>query len=132
MLAANCRIYIDVLILSEYINRYARLRHSLLKATPGISSDFKQFRKSGEFAAIASDIAGDVRQILKHCDRLESNFATLDIASLVDEFEKGDSDFNDLVLAELCRNGNLTLVTHDGDFKDCGLTVLTANQSLLN
>jgi predicted nucleic acid-binding protein len=132
MLAANCQIYIDVLILSEYINRYVRLRHNLLKARPGINPNFKQFRRSVEFKAIASDVAGDVRQILKHCDRLESNFAALDITGLVKEFEKGDSDFNDQVLAELCKSRNLTLVTHDGDFKDLGLNLLTANQNLLS
>ena len=132
MLAASCRIYIDVLILSEYINRYARLRHNLVKTRSGISHDFKQFRKSADFNAIAFDIAGDVRQILKHCERVESEFAALDITALIDEFEKGDSDFNDLVLAELCKSRNLTLVTHDGDFKDRGLKVLTANKSLLS
>lgn len=41
-------------------------------------------------------------------------------------------DFNDQVLAELCKSRNLTLVTHDGDFKDLGLNLLTANQSLLS
>lgn len=132
MLTATSHIFIDVLILSEYVNRYARLRHNILKGAPGVSHDFKQFRKSADFKPVALDIAGDVRQILKHCDRIESGFAALDITRLVDEFEHGDSDVNDLVLAELCRNRNLKLVTHDGDFKDRGLTVLTANQSLLS
>lgn len=132
MLTTNCRICIEVLILSEYINRYIRLRHNLLKRRPGINSDFKQFRSSIEFKAIASDAAGDVRQILKHCNCIDSDFAALDIAGLIDEFEKGDSDFNDQVLAELCKSRNLILVTHDGDFKDLGLNLLTANQKLLN
>lgn len=116
------------------MNRYARLRHNLLKSRPGVSHDFKQFRKSPDFKPIAFDIAGDVRQILKlkHSERIESGFAALDITGLVDECENGDSDFNDLVLAELCRNRNLMLVTHDGDFKDHGLTVLSANPSLLS
>ena len=95
MLAVKCRIYIEVLILSEYVNRYARLRHNILKSGPGIDQDFKRFRKSPAFKLVASDIAGDVRQILKHCERIESDLPQVDIAALIDEFEKGDSDFND-------------------------------------
>ncbi len=132
MLASNCRIYIEVLILSEYVNRYARLKHNLLRTKPGISQDFKLFRKSSDFVAVASDIVGDVRQILKHCSRVDSEFAALDVGALVGEFEKGGSDLNDLVLTELCKSRNLTLVTDDADFKDRGLTVLTANKILLS
>ena len=128
MLAANCRICVDVLILSEYVNAYARFRYNLLKP----SVVFKNFRKSADFKPIAADIAGDVRQILKHCERIDSDFPAADIDALIDEFEKGDSDFNDQVLAELCRRRSLTLVTHDADFKDRGLTLLTANKNLLN
>lgn len=131
MLAVKCRIYIEVLILSEYVNRYARLKHNILKSTPGIEQDFKRFRKSPAFKPVASDIAGDVRQILKHCERIESDLPQVDIAALIAEFEKGDSDFNDQILAELCKRRNLKLVTHDSDFKDRGLNIVTANQALL-
>jgi len=43
----------------------------------------------------------------------------------------GNSDFNDLVLVELCRSKGFMLVTDDGDFKGKGITVLTANRRLL-
>lgn len=127
MLAANCRICVDVLILSEYVNAYARFRYNLLNT----SVVFKNFRKSADFKPIAADIAGDVRQILKHCERIESDLPVCDIDALIDEFEKADSDFNDQILAELCKRSNLKLVTHDADFKDRGLNILTANQRLL-
>jgi len=55
----------------------------------------------------------------------------LNIVALVDEYEKGNSDFNDQVLAELCKSKGLTLVTDDSDFADTGLTIVTANQRLL-
>jgi predicted nucleic acid-binding protein len=132
MLTASCDVYVDVLILSEYVNRYARLRHNILKSAIGIEPDFKKFRKSFHFKPIAADIAGDVRQIMKHCERIENDFATLDIDALMDEFEKGDSDLNDQILVELCKHRNLKLVTHDSDFKDRGLDVLTANKALLS
>ena len=131
ILAAESTIHIDVLVVSEFINRYARLRHSVLKETAGAPADFKQFRRSADFKPVAQDIADAVRRVLKDCARTESLFSTLDIDALVDEFEKGDSDFNDQILTELCRNKGWKLVTDDGDFKGCGVPLVTANKTLL-
>jgi len=132
MLAAGCRIYVEVLVLSEYVNRYARLQHNILTSNPGIDPDFKKFRRTSDFKSIAWDIAGDLRQILKLSERIENDLPQIDIDGLIEEFGKGDSDFNDQLLAELCKRRNLKLVTHDADFRDCGLNVLTANKNLLN
>ena len=131
MLAASCRIYMDVLVLSEYINAYARFKHNLLKGAAGVDPVFKNFRKSSGFKPIAVDIASDVRQIMKHCEQIEGDFPSTNINALITEFEAGNSDFNDQVLTNICKRRNLKLVTHDGDFKDRGLNILTSNQNLL-
>ena len=86
---------------------------------------------SAAFKPIAQDVAADVRRVLQHCERVESGFDTLDIVALVEEYEKGDSDFNDQVLAELCRRKELIIVTDDGDFADAGLMIVTVNRRLL-
>ncbi len=132
MLAARSQIYIDVLVLSEFINRYARLEHALLYPDPASRPEFKQFRQSADFKPVALAIAVAARHICQICARLESGFSSLDIAALVDEYAKGETDFNDQVLADLCRRSGLKLVTHDGDFKHCGLTLVTANRRLLD
>ncbi len=131
MLAASSQIYIDVLVLSEFINRWARLEHGLCYSDPASRPPFKQFRQSPGFRPVAQAIAVAARRILQVCTRLESGFSTLDISALINEYEEGESDFNDQVLAELCRRNGLKLVTHDGDFKDRGLTLVTANRYLL-
>lgn len=128
ILAANSRIYIDVLIISEFLNTYARLKWNVLGKPLG---DFKQFRKSANFKPIAREIAADLKRVLKHCSRIENDFAALDIEGLVDEYAAGDADFNDQVLADLCRKRGLTLVTDDGDFGGRGVTLVTANRRLL-
>lgn len=128
ILAAQSRIYIDVLIVSEFINTYARLKWKVVAPS---STDFKQFRKSGDFRPIAQDIAADARRVLKHCTRLESGFDSLAIDALLDDYAVGESDFNDQVLATLCKNKGLKLVTDDGDFKGYGVPVVTANRRLL-
>lgn len=125
---ACCCIYIDVLILSEFINGYARLEH---KQSPNNISDFKIFRKSQEFKYVARDIAQNAKRILKHCKRCDSFFATADVEALLSKFDAGESDFNDQMIAEICRRNRLKLLTDDPDFKESGIEILTANEKLL-
>jgi predicted nucleic acid-binding protein len=127
ILAAGCRIYIDALIVSEFINRYARVKYGLID--PGVP--FKVFRGGPMFKLIAQGIAVDAKKVMKHCTQLESDFETLDVEALLDEYADGDEDFNDLVLAELCKSRGLKLVTDDGDFRDKGLSIVTGNARLL-
>ena len=129
ILNAKSEIYIDVLVLSELINRYARLQWKFIARHV---HDFKKFRKSRHFKPIAQGIAADVKLILKHCLTIESGFPTLTIDDLLDEYADGKSDFNDQVITELCKTNGLTLITNDSDFKDAVIPVLTANKSLLS
>lgn len=128
ILNAQSRIYIDVLIISEFFNTYARLKWK--QVAPSVKN-FKKFRKSTSFKPIAHAIASDVKRILKHCTRIENGFESLDIDSLIAEFEDGDADFNDQVITSLCKNRGLKLVTDDGDFRIQGIPVVTANKKLL-
>lgn len=128
ILAAGSRVYIDVLIVSEFINVYARLKWKII--APDIK-DFKTFRRSQDFKPVAEDIAADVKQLLKHCARVENGFESLAIDALIDEYAAGDSDFNDQVLTALCKRKRLKLVTDDGDFRGQGIPVVTANRKLL-
>ena len=93
--------------------------------------NFKQFRKSQDFKPIAQDIAADIKQILKHCVRIENGFETLPIDELLNEYALGNADFNDQVIATLCRNKGLILITDDGDFRNNEIQVVTANKRLL-
>jgi len=127
ILAAQSRIYIDVLIASEFTNTYARLKWKLL--SPSIT--FKKFRKSSGFKPVARDIAADIKLVLQHCTRAESGFESLAISPLIDEYAAGDSDFNDQILTTLCKRKGLKLVTDDGDFKGQEIPVVTANKQLL-
>lgn len=131
ILTAQSRVYIDVLIVSEFINAYARLKWNLWKNQSTCSDDFKKFRESQDFKPIAQDIASDVKRVLQSCTRVEDGFESLAIESLVDEYALGDSDFNDQILTELCNRKGLKLVTDDGDFKGQGIPVITANKRLL-
>ncbi len=128
ILNANSQIYIDVLVVSEYINTYARRK---MKFVAPRFKNFKNFRNSKHFKPVAKDITADTNKILQHCSRIESDFEMIKISDLLNDYAKGNTDFNDQVITELCKNNKLTLVTHDGDFKTQEIPILTANKSLL-
>ena len=130
ILAAKSRIYLDILVMSEFVNACARFEYDRQPVASKPAS-FKAFRDSAAFQPIAKGIAAACRKLEKHCERLESQFSTVDISAILAEYENCKADFNDLVLAELCKSKGLSLVTHDGDFKDRGLTLISANPKLL-
>ena len=125
---ARCQIYIDVVVVSEFINAYARMRWQFI--APHTRS-FKTFRNSLNFKTVAQDIAAHVKQIMKHCSRVESNFVTLGIDDLLNDYATGDYDFNDQVITEICKSNGFTLITNDSDFKTQEIPILTANAKLL-
>lgn len=131
ILAARSKIYIDVLVVSEFINRYARFWHNIRSAGDP-TRDFKAFRKSREFVPIAADIANAIRRILQQCERTGSEFERLDFSILLQDFESRCPDFNDQVIAQLCSSKGLKLVTDDADFREFDITILTANKRLLS
>ncbi len=129
LLSAECHIFIDVLVLSEFVNRYARVVH---QTTPAWRARrFKDWRDSDDFGRVAGAIANACRRILKVCEPTESGFESVNLSGLLSSYEAGHSDFNDLMLAELCRARGLVLITHDADFRGSNITLLTANHRLL-
>jgi predicted nucleic acid-binding protein len=71
--------------------------------------------------------------MLSLCRRTVRGSISLDeLEADVSNFVGGSHDFNDLILARLCRQDNLILVTNDADFAAIeGLTIVTANRRLL-
>lgn len=129
---AKSQIWVDVLVVSEFINRFARIEYDIFYPKNARRPDFKQFRNSPEFKPISQAIAAAVRNILKLAARIESGFSVIDINALLTEFETSPNDFNDQILTGICTTNSLVLVTHDFDFKGKGINILTANRKILN
>ncbi|HVA66112.1 MAG TPA: PIN domain-containing protein [Elusimicrobiota bacterium] len=126
----QCPIFVDVLVLSEFINRYARLEKA---ANLNFKSrNFKEFRDSAEFSNVASSIAVACRKILRQCRRTESLFESVDIDAVLSGYGKSRRDFNDQILGEISRVKGLKVISHDGDFLDLGVTLLTANRRIFS
>lgn len=131
MRASKCQVFIDILILSEFVNRFARIEFD--QTSPSIKpANFKQYRDSTLFAPVAREIAVNVRKILSAAAPCESGFAALNVNALLNVFEAGKTDFNDQVIGEICKSKSLSLVTNDADFGANDIPILTANNRLLH
>lgn len=132
ILETEGHIYINSLIISEFINRSAKFHFDLQKNNDNGIRNFKSFRQSPAFKPIALNITADLKRILGLSSRLECNFTGLDINTLINKYGEGNYDFNDQMITELCKHNGLTLVTHDNDFYNHNIPIITANPRLLN
>lgn len=128
---AQSRLMVDGFIISEFINCYARLEHKRLSASGEAPDNFKKFRNSKIFTEIAQDIGSAVRKILFHSECINLHLSITDLQSLLTEFEEELADFNDQLIVRLCKQHDLILITHDKDFLDFNIDILTANYHML-
>ncbi|MFO0700076.1 MAG: PIN domain-containing protein [Nitrospira sp.] len=132
VLQQKCKIFLDVLVLSEFINVIARYRYNAAFSSSSRSRPtFKAYRNSAAFNAVAKEITQACRRMSSESQYIDTDLSSFDVEDLYRQFEGGHEDFNDLALSELCRRQRLKLVTDDGDFKGHGLTILTENPKLL-
>ena len=123
MFAAHSNIYTDILVLSEFINAWARNEYQERRLT----MKFKNFRRSREFAPVAAAIADATRRILGSCAVIGSDLPPPLLTQLLLEFATGNIDFNDQIIREICVRERLQLITHDADFGNPDIPILTAN-----
>lgn len=129
MIAANCSIIVNSLILSEYLNRYCRIEwEAIHKAT---YPTFKQFRKSKDYLGVGQNAAAFGDLILKRSSAADDDFSAANHREILAGFESGESDFNDGLIADACMRNAWTLVTHDADFVRGGIKILTESARLL-
>ncbi len=131
ILQKKCKIFLDVLVLSEFVNVIARHRYYVRFPNPNSRPKFKAYRNSAAFNVVAKEITQACRRMSSESQYIDTDLSTFDVEELYRKFEGGKADFNDLALSELCTRQNLTLVTDDGDFQGHGLTILTENRRLL-
>jgi predicted nucleic acid-binding protein len=121
-------IYINCMIISEFINTFSRIEFRQQSEF----SRYKEFRSSLKYRAIAQDIAYNVKKIFKSTLASDPELQATNFPEVMDLFEQGKYDFNDLLFAQICRAKSLIFVTHDKDFSELGVEILTANEKLVS
>jgi len=130
MLTKNTRLYLDVLVASEFVNALARQEFGARYQAKYQS--FKRFRNSQDFQPVARFISNELAKILKFSTRVDHPFSQVDIDQIITDFRQGGEDFNDQLITEIAKDQGLKLLTDDGDMTEGGIEVLTANPRLLS
>ena len=129
MLINNSQIFVNEIILSEFINAFRQLEFKRLIPEFEWSQGFKKFRNGSESFKVTREIVLQAKKILNSSQRCNSIFNSMNIDAILHNYEKGSSDFNDQLYLELCKMDGFILVTNDVDFKNCNIPILTANSA---
>jgi len=129
LVTAKAQPVLDPMVLSEYLNRYCRIEWegNFKEKYP----KFKKFRQSRDFRNVAASAQTFAGRILYFCQIHSVSPDELDFNQALTDFVLGRIDFNDALFIDLCKKGNLKLMTHDADFQVGGIEVLTINPRLL-
>jgi len=126
-------IYISSLVISEIVNRWLKLDFRRVKRKDVSMRDFKHnYRGSAYYHSTVKDIKAVFNQLLKISTPLDDRATEISLPDVLSGLDK--IDFNDCYYHYLAKLDNLLIVTNDADFAelDTGISILTANQKLLN
>jgi len=131
---SDTTIYVSSLIASEIINAWLKLDFKILQRQKAIKNDYKHhYRGSPYYHSAVKDIETVFNnQLLKISTPLDDQATKISIPDVIKGLDK--IDFNDCYYHHLAKLDNLLIVTDDADFAklDTGISILTANQKLLN
>lgn len=126
---AGCKIYIDIIVLSEFINRYAK--YLAMKQFNIDNTQFDKFKESKNFKIVTKAVSEVSSNILAIANRITSGFESIELSSILSRYSDNDANFNDQVIEQICISNQFKLVTHDLDFKRAKCDILSANYNLL-
>ena len=130
ILDAGGEIFINLLVISEYINRYHKMEFGALPKEG--RPPWREYRKGPHCDVIACNVVEDLRRILGFCQLDDAALQSLRLDDLLALHEQGGWEFNDRVLVQLCRVRSFVFVTHDADFAAAEIAVLTANREMIH
>lgn len=121
-------IFIDYLVIAEFINRYVRDTFKLQHASD--FKNFKDFRSSEEHSALIESLSDELYHITQDTETIYCDLAKLDLDELIKKTSEGKADFNDIVIMTICELKGLNLITDDADFPHENINIYTSNKRL--
>ena len=125
-LEKECPIFLPAPVLSEFVgvSLNAKARETGWKREHG------KIHKCSDFKEWMSDISDDAYHLINDCALIDDQFTGFEIDSLFSSAANGGIDFNDLLIAEICKMNGLSLVTDDIDMKGQAVDIITANRNI--
>lgn len=126
LLKQGNKLYINFLVISEAINRMIRIEYS----KNSYFTNFKDYRDSKD----GKQALEDIYTIIK--DDILNRFKIIDKGFNKEEIEKflivEDIDIIDNAIVNVCKENDMILLTHDGDFKNTNINILSNNKYMFN
>lgn len=117
----NALIWINSLVISEYINSVLRLEFKMWKERTGNgTADYKRdFRCTQDYLSALIDVKQQVNDILSCTERRADDFNNIKVKEIIDSLDSS-IDFGDAMIVDMCRRenskyNNIKLVTDDKD-----------------
>lgn len=128
LLEKRNKIFTDIIVLSEVINRWCRLgfdQYKKLQNKPEL--DYKKdYRKTKDFKELNETILDALSQALDFFEVCNKDYKSEDLTELIGNINS-NSDFNDQHIISLCIENRFYLLTNDGDFKNAKIPIISNN-----
>ncbi len=128
---AKSQLFTHPFVVSEFINRMVHDEHRFQVGLGVADKNFKAWRRSTDYRNFAPIVAAQTRAFTSSCTLIEHSFDSGTFGKCLLAFEEDSCDLNDELLLQICKDRRLTFVTHDGDFQQADIPVLTANPAYL-
>jgi len=115
MIEKKCTLFVNQMVISEFINRCMRIDFERNFNSMGDKNYKADYRPSSEYKATLRIVLNQLKKILKNVQLINDNFEAFDIFEAYAEHE---NDFNDLIIAHTVKEKGLKLFSDDGDFKN--------------
>lgn len=126
-LEAGAEIHLPQMVASEFINRSIRWQ------ADAADWDGKgKIHRHPDYPQWLQNAADDLYHIADTCVLCDDAFHSVNIDDCLNEAGNFSIDFNDVLLAYVCRNRGCSLVTDDGDYRwQKELSIFSANRKIL-
>ncbi|UBV43256.1 PIN domain-containing protein [Deinococcus taeanensis] len=123
LIASNCKIYINQLVLSEFFNVVVKYFLKMHKKNMQI----KAYKKTEDYRKNIQNMFAYLISVTKTPNLILIEYSDLDKYV---EFVSEALDFNDMVYAKICMDMGLALITDDEDFSDTDCDIISDNYNL--
>lgn len=127
ILAAGGSVVLPKVVLSEFVNRAVHMQAKLAKFEKGPGVKIHDAPTYDDWIKEACDLTF---HIVNDNTRVPDGFDNLDISACIGRAEAGGIEFNDVMIAEVCRRDGYILVTDDADYSGYDVDIVTFNQRL--
>lgn len=126
VLENNKKIYLLGTITSEYIHRSLKLRYD---TDQSVNKRIKIHQQTN-YREWLKQIADEVSYLIDDCEKLDDGFINSDPEGMCRNCIDKTINYNDLIISDICKTKNITLVTDDRDFSCEDINIVTRNRRL--